>query len=113
MFERVKTHLLASGAGPAVFASDLQKGNYSGPLGLEAWISNFGGSNVHICRSNLTLSQAQDLLESGISDLLMTVTASGPSRIYLPDDVEIITVLFEAINTSGQYQAVTTRVFAL
>jgi hypothetical protein len=111
MFERSKTHSLAPNAGPAVFPFDVRRDNYDGPLVFEGWISNFGSSNVHIMRGQLSLVQAQDLLGAGLSDLLMTLPGSGPARIGLPDDCDYVTLFFEALNTSGQYQAVTTRVY--
>lgn len=113
MFERVKTHLLANGGGPDAQAFDLRLGNFDRPCQIEAWIGNFGSSNVHIARGKLTLAQCQGLLETGISDFLMTLTASGPTRVLLPDDTREITVFYEAANTSGQFQAVTVRVYEI
>lgn len=114
--ERVKTHVLLNGAGPDAQSFDLKLPDGLDAAGagftyeIEAWIGNFGSSNVYICRGGLTLVQCQDLLVRGLTDVLMCVTGWGPSRVRLPDDCPTITVFFEAVNASGQAQAVTVKV---
>lgn len=108
--ERVKTHGIANGGGPDAQAFPLRLPGGKGYYSVTAWISNFGGSNVHLIRDNLSLAQCQELLERGYVDIIMTVTASGPTSVLLPDDVGTLTVFFEGVNNSGQYQLVTVKV---
>jgi hypothetical protein len=103
--------MLPTGTGPTAQPFTILRGNYDGPLQLEAWQSRAGTSNVHICQGALTLAQAQDLIESGLSDVLMTVPGAGKGSVGLPEACDQITVLFEAANTSGQFQAVTVRAY--
>lgn len=113
MFERVFTFSLAPGAGPLTESADLHLPAVEEDLYIEAWISNFGGSNVHIIRDEgRTLTDTDSFLTGGLSDVLLTVTGAGVTKRRLPEDVNGITVLFEAANSSAQYQLVQVRVYS-
>lgn len=113
-FERIFNAGIANNGGPDVIPVELNLPNTNQDFVLEAWLSNFGSSNAHILRGGpeTTLAGAQSLLERGANDLLMTVTGSGSTKRYLPEDVSTLLVLFEAQNTSGQFEIVTLRVTA-
>lgn len=110
MFDRSWTFGIATTAGPDAQAQTLSLPDEHGPLYLEAWISNFGSSNVHVFDGDLSIGDCQERMERGFVDCLLTVTGAGPVRRRLPDDVVQITVFFEAQNTSGQFQLCTVRV---
>lgn len=110
MFERVFTIGLPNGSGPDVDTLELNLPDHGGPYLLEAWASKAGGSNVHILRGALSVVQATDLIERGLSDVIMTVPAAGVGKVLLSDTAQI-TVFFEANNNSGQFELVTVRVF--
>lgn len=112
-FDRTFNSLCGNNAGPLVDVIDLNLPRYDLELYLEAWISNFGSSNVHLFEGVRSLSDCQYQLgagSGGATDMLMTVTSAGPSRVRLPDNVSRVTVMFEAENTSGQNQIITVRV---
>ena len=78
---------------------------------LQAWISNFGSTNVHIFAGALSLGDCQQRIEQGFIDMLMTLPSAGPGEIWLPDvSGGNVTIMFEALNNSGQAQVVTMRV---
>lgn len=112
MFERTWTVGLANNSGPDVFDIELNLPGGNRTYAIEAWISNFGSSNVHLIRGNVTEAQAADLIERGLSDVIMTLPSGSPGRCLLPNDTGEITMFFEAANTSGQFQLVTVRVVA-
>ena len=108
-YERCGTYGIVSGGGPAVVYHELRLPD-TGKFELEAWISNFGSSNVHIMRDRLSLTEAQNRLETNFNDMLMTLPSGAIGRCWLPESVNVVTVFFEAANTSGQAQLVTVRV---
>lgn len=80
---------------------------------LEAWMSNFGGCNVHILEGEPSLKQAEEILKaSGQKDpeLLMTLTGSGPVKIPMELSSQKISVFFEGKNESGQAQVVCLKI---
>lgn len=111
MFERSYSFGLPNNQGPAAETQNLYLSDERKPRNIEAWLSNFGSSNVHIFSGQLSLAQCQELLGQGFLDVIMTVTGAGPSCVRLPDDTSTITVMFEALNSSGQTQVVTVRVY--
>lgn len=96
---------------------------------LEAWISNFGGSNVYIFEGDKTLAECENTVQrlgverevkgeeikevirpsSGKIDCLMPLTGSGPTIIAVNLDSPRLTIYFEAKNESGQVQTVCIR----
>lgn len=111
MFDRTFNFALANNGGPAVDQASLALPDTDRHrFYLEAWISNFGSSNVHIFEGKLSVAQCQGQMETGFTSLIMTVSGSTISRVRLPDDVNEITVFFEVVNTSGQFQICTVRV---
>lgn len=111
----IKTRALLNGSGPAVDTFKLKVPNiYNFPIKkrprLQAWLSNFGGSNVYILEGALTLDEAQSYIENGKLDCLLSVTGNGPVEVDFPD-VSVVTVFWEALNASGQTETVTIRVY--
>lgn len=102
------SHGLATGLGPAVQYLKLNLADQS--VGeLEAWISNFGASNVWIFEGQLTLAECQGRITPAAAGGRIdgfVVTGSGNSRWSLTEDARMVTVFFEAMNGSGQTQGV-------
>lgn len=78
---------------------------------LEAWISNFGGCNIHILEGKPSLKQAEEMVKSeGPKDIIMTVTGAGTSWVPLDITAQEISVYFEGVNKSEQTQVVAIEV---
>lgn len=104
---RVDNIALPSGSGNDAYPMDLRL-NEAGEYILEAWISNFGGANVHILEGQLSLTECEQIVKSaGKKDMLMTVTGTGPVFVPYGGDSQKITVYFEGVNESGLTQVVT------
>lgn len=108
--ERCYTVGVPNNVGPLAIQQRLNLSSERGHRHLEAWIGNFGSSNVYIFSGNLSTTQCAQLLEQGFIDCLMALSYSGPTRVQVPEDISYVTVYFEAVNSSGQTETVTLKV---
>jgi hypothetical protein len=103
---RVEVVGLIQGQGPAVIPFQLISTDLT-VMDLEAWMSNFGGSNVYIYEGILSLKQCeQDVKGGGELGCVLVLPESGPVSAPLDDSCRELTVYFEGTNNSGQTQAV-------
>ena len=107
---RVNTLGLVNNAGPAVEVVELISTDMS-EIELEAWIGNFGSSNVYIYEGEWSLGECEADVKNanGPIGCVATLTEAGPIRVPLADGCRVLTVFFEAANTTGQTQAVTLK----
>lgn len=127
--QRLSTYALQNNAGPEVLSHELSNATGQRRIRLEAWISNFGGSNVYLFEGDLTLSECENRVHrvrtivegageetketikntNGKIDCLMPLTGSGPLAIDVTLDNPRVTIFFEGKNESGQVQTVCIR----
>lgn len=86
-------------------------GNGSSKRRLEAWIGNFGGSNVYVFEGQVSLGDCEkEVSQGGLVDCLVSLTGSGPVNVPFDDDATHLTFFFEAKNEAGQTQSVSMKV---
>jgi uncharacterized metal-binding protein len=80
----------------------------AGEVQLAAWMSNFGGCNVHILDGEPSQKEAEEIIQSaGVKgDILMTVTGAGESDIPIDLNQQKVSVYFEGVNEAGITQVV-------
>lgn len=116
VIDRTYTVGLPDSGGPAAIALNLDLPDAPVPFTIEAWVSNFGSSNIYILDGDVPLLDAANRLpgapgnSSNNIDCIMAISPSAPTRAGLPIGTNRITIYFEAANTSGQTQSVTVRV---
>jgi hypothetical protein len=109
---RLTTIGLANNAGPLVKVHEFH--DMGAEKDLEAWIGNFGSSNVYVFEGELSLAQCEarvKVAEVGAIDCILALTEAGPIRGSLEDNARRVTVYFEAKNESGQTQAVCLKIY--
>jgi len=109
--EDVKTYAIPNNVGPAVIMAALGTPSEVAHREVEAWIGNFGSSNVWLFEGEMTLEQCvAEVSKEGEIDCLAALTEAGPITFNLDDDCRKITVFFEHKNEAGQVEAVCLKV---
>lgn len=109
--QRIQTVAIPNNAGPAVIGVNLGAPSEVAERTLEAWIGNFGSSNVWIFEGDVTQAQCEaEVTKEGLVDCLIALTEAGPVKCGLDKDCRKVTVFFEHKNEAGQVQAVCLKV---
>jgi hypothetical protein len=113
--EKLYTIGLPNGQGPSITKIQMNLVDSPTKLEIEAWIGNFGSSNVYILEGGMSLAVAQnrvleDLAPDGQIDCLFALSGSAPVKAEVSQDTRHITVFFETANASGQTETVTVKV---
>lgn len=110
MYDKTYSRGIPTGTGPDVLVVPLNLPSKHGTLKLEAWGSIQGASNVHLLDGEYDLGRAQEALDRGPENILLTLAGHGTACRLLPEDCQQITVFFEGANGSGQYQVCQFRI---
>jgi hypothetical protein len=110
--ERTLTVGLPNGQGPAVIPVQLRDME-AGKQRVEAWIGNFGGSNVWIFSGDVSLKEAENIVARGAGELIdcvMALSGSVATSTDLDENTHRLTVFFEGKNEAGQTQSVSLKI---
>lgn len=110
--DRTVTVGLPVGGGPAVIGVALRDMEATKQR-LKAWMGNFGGSNVWIFAGDVSLAQAEKIVQSSqgeIIDCVAAVSGNAITDVSLDSNVRRLTVYFEGNNAAGQTQSVSLKI---